>query len=74
VLISVLLPMALAALVFAPLTDRIVRLVGANAYLGADVIAAALQPSLHEGDVAALRARIEKLAADFPLYEGLEGW
>src|SRR3954469_17692490 len=37
----------------------------------ADVIAAALQPS---ADVEALRARVERLAADFPLYEGLEGW
>ncbi len=37
----------------------------------ADVIAAALQPAC---DVAALRARVERLAHDFPLYEGLETW
>jgi glycine hydroxymethyltransferase len=37
----------------------------------ADVIALALQPS---SDVEKLRGRIERLAADFPLYEGLEGW
>jgi glycine hydroxymethyltransferase len=37
----------------------------------ADVIAEALKPS---ADVEALRARVERLAADFPLYEGLEGW
>jgi glycine hydroxymethyltransferase len=37
----------------------------------ADVIAAALQPSC---DVEALRARVARLAADFPLYPGLESW
>jgi glycine hydroxymethyltransferase len=37
----------------------------------ADVIALALQPS---ADVETLRGRVERLAADFPLYEGLEGW
>ncbi|GGG42506.1 serine hydroxymethyltransferase [Kocuria dechangensis] len=37
----------------------------------ADVIATALKPG---ADVAALRARVDKLAADFPLYEGLEEW
>ncbi|NLZ97822.1 MAG: serine hydroxymethyltransferase [Micrococcus sp.] len=36
-----------------------------------DIIAQALKPS---PDVEALRARTEKLADDFPLYEGLEGW
>jgi glycine hydroxymethyltransferase len=40
----------------------------------ADVLAAALQPTLHEGGVDALRARVERLAADFPLYDGLETW
>jgi glycine hydroxymethyltransferase len=40
----------------------------------ADVLAAALQPTLHEQDVDALRARVERLAADFPLYDGLESW
>ena len=35
----------------------------------ADVIAAALQPTC---DVETLRARVERLAADFPLYDGLE--
>jgi glycine hydroxymethyltransferase len=40
----------------------------------ADVIAAALQPTLGEQDVATLRARVERLADDFPLYEGLESW
>jgi len=35
-----------------------------------DVIAAALQPTC---DVAALRARVDKLVEAFPLYEGLEG-
>ncbi|MGX5681945.1 serine hydroxymethyltransferase [Schumannella luteola] len=34
----------------------------------ADIIATALKPN---PDVAALRARVEKLAGDFPLYEGL---
>ncbi|MEH0110391.1 serine hydroxymethyltransferase [Tersicoccus sp. MR15.9] len=37
----------------------------------ADVIAQALKPG---ADVEALRARVENLAADFPLYEGLEEW
>ncbi len=37
----------------------------------ADVIAAALQPTC---DTEALRKRVDKLAADFPLYEGLESW
>jgi glycine hydroxymethyltransferase len=37
----------------------------------ADVIAAALQPAC---DVEALRARVTRLAADFPLYPGLESW
>jgi glycine hydroxymethyltransferase len=37
----------------------------------ADVIAAALQPSC---DVDKLRARVARLAEDFPLYEGLETW
>jgi glycine hydroxymethyltransferase len=37
----------------------------------ADVIAAALQPSV---DVETLRKRVERLAADFPLYDGLETW
>ncbi|WP_147108073.1 serine hydroxymethyltransferase [Nesterenkonia populi] len=37
----------------------------------ADIIAEALKPG---PDVAALRARAEKLAADFPLYDGLEDW
>ncbi|MFF5022196.1 serine hydroxymethyltransferase [Micrococcus luteus] len=36
-----------------------------------DVIAEALKPS---PDVEALRARVVKLAEDFPLYDGLEGW
>lgn len=37
----------------------------------ADVIAQALKP---DPNVEALRARTEKLAADFPLYDGLENW
>ena len=37
----------------------------------ADVIAAALQPTC---DVEALRTRVNRLAEDFPLYSGLEGW
>ncbi|WP_269929247.1 serine hydroxymethyltransferase [Kocuria massiliensis] len=37
----------------------------------ADIIATALKPG---ADVAALRARVEKLAGEFPLYEGLEQW
>lgn len=36
-----------------------------------DIIAQALKPN---PDVEALRARTEKLAADFPLYEGYENW
>ncbi|MDI3331286.1 MAG: serine hydroxymethyltransferase [Micrococcus sp.] len=37
----------------------------------ADVIAQALKPG---PDVAALKSRVQRLAADFPLYEGLETW
>ncbi|HEY4615983.1 MAG TPA: serine hydroxymethyltransferase [Citricoccus sp.] len=37
----------------------------------ADIIAQALKPS---PDVEALKARVQRLSADFPLYEGLEGW
>ncbi len=37
----------------------------------ADIIAAALKP---EPNVEALEERVKKLAADFPLYEGLEDW
>ncbi|MFI8597856.1 aminotransferase class I/II-fold pyridoxal phosphate-dependent enzyme [Kocuria koreensis] len=37
----------------------------------ADIIAEALKPGV---DVDALRARVEKLAEQFPLYEGLEEW
>ncbi|MUN62528.1 serine hydroxymethyltransferase [Kocuria sediminis] len=37
----------------------------------AEIIATALKPG---ADVAALRARVDKLAADFPLYDGLEEW
>jgi len=37
----------------------------------ADVIAAALQPTC---DIEALRARVTRLANDFPLYDGLENW
>jgi glycine hydroxymethyltransferase len=37
----------------------------------ADVIAEALKP---EADVEKLRARVARLADDFPLYEGLERW
>ncbi|MCP3427038.1 serine hydroxymethyltransferase [Rothia sp. AR01] len=37
----------------------------------ADIIAGALTPS---PDVEALRARVDRLAQDFPLYEGLESW
>jgi glycine hydroxymethyltransferase len=37
----------------------------------ADVIALALQPG---ADVDKLRGRVERLAADFPLYDGLEAW
>ena len=37
----------------------------------ADVVALALQPELSEQDAAALRARVERLAAAFPLYPRL---
>jgi len=37
----------------------------------ADVIALALQPG---ADIDKLRGRVERLAADFPLYDGLETW
>ena len=37
----------------------------------ADIIAAALQPTC---DVEALRKRVDALASDFPLYDGLERW
>lgn len=37
----------------------------------ADIIATALKPG---ADVAALRSRVERLAGEFPLYEGLEQW
>jgi glycine hydroxymethyltransferase len=37
----------------------------------ADVIAAALAPELPDADVAALRGRVEKLAAAYPLYPNL---
>jgi glycine hydroxymethyltransferase len=37
----------------------------------ADVIASVLMPN---PDIEALAARIAKLAADFPLYSGLENW
>ncbi|NKE09060.1 MULTISPECIES: serine hydroxymethyltransferase [Kocuria] len=37
----------------------------------AEIIATALKP---QPDVDALRARVDKLAADFPLYSGLEEW
>jgi glycine hydroxymethyltransferase len=37
----------------------------------ADVIALALRP---DADIEALRARVTKLADDFPLYQGLEQW
>lgn len=36
-----------------------------------DVIAQALKPG---ADVDALRVRVEKLAADYPLYEGIDTW
>ncbi|QTH60633.1 serine hydroxymethyltransferase [Corynebacterium hindlerae] len=39
----------------------------------ADVIGTALAAG-QSADVAALRARVDKLAADYPLYEGLEEW
>jgi len=38
-----------------------------------DIIATALKDG-QGADVAALRARVDKLAADFPLYPGLEEW
>ena len=37
----------------------------------ADVIALALQPG---ADIEKLRSRVERLAEEFPLYEGLESW
>jgi len=37
----------------------------------AEVIAAVLKPG---ADIAALRARTQKLADNFPLYSGLENW
>ena len=37
----------------------------------ADIIGTALAGN---ADIAALRARVDKIAADFPLYEGLEDW
>lgn len=37
----------------------------------ADIIAETLKP---EPDLAGLRARVEKLAQEFPLYDGLENW
>ncbi|MGM7669500.1 serine hydroxymethyltransferase [Microbacterium sp. A93] len=37
----------------------------------ADIIAQTLKPG---PDVVALKARVDRLAADFPLYDGLEGW
>jgi glycine hydroxymethyltransferase len=37
----------------------------------ADIIAGALKPG---ADVESLRARVDRLAQDFPLYEGLESW
>ncbi|MCY1158281.1 MAG: serine hydroxymethyltransferase [Citricoccus sp.] len=37
----------------------------------ADIVAQALKPG---PDLEALKARVQKLATDFPLYEGLEGW
>ena len=39
----------------------------------ADVIGTALANGKN-ADVAKLRARVEKVAADFPLYDGLEEW
>ncbi|MDU0478244.1 serine hydroxymethyltransferase [Staphylococcus chromogenes] len=39
----------------------------------ADIIGTALAAGT-SADVAALSARVEKIAADFPLYEGLEDW
>ncbi|GAA1749601.1 serine hydroxymethyltransferase [Kocuria aegyptia] len=37
----------------------------------AEIIATALKPG---ADITALRARVDRLAADFPLYDGLEEW
>lgn len=37
----------------------------------AEIIATALKPG---SDIDALRARVDRLAADFPLYDGLEEW
>ncbi|MFI7584425.1 serine hydroxymethyltransferase [Kocuria sp. M1N1S27] len=37
----------------------------------AEIIATALKP---DADVPALRARVDRLATDFPLYDGLEEW
>jgi glycine hydroxymethyltransferase len=37
----------------------------------AEIIATALKPG---ADIAALRTRVDRLAADFPLYDGLEQW
>ncbi|MFF0989162.1 serine hydroxymethyltransferase [Kocuria nitroreducens] len=37
----------------------------------AEIIATALKPG---AAIPALRARVDQLAADFPLYDGLEGW
>ncbi|GAB2616043.1 serine hydroxymethyltransferase [Kocuria arenosa] len=37
----------------------------------AEIIATALKPG---ADIPALRARVDRLAADFPLYDGLEEW
>ncbi len=39
----------------------------------ADIIAQALLPDLSDEKAAELRARVEKLAADYPLYPGLRG-
>jgi len=39
----------------------------------ADIIATALAAGT-SADVAALRARVTRLAREFPLYEGLENW
>ncbi|WP_017608915.1 serine hydroxymethyltransferase [Nocardiopsis xinjiangensis] len=39
----------------------------------ADVVAEALDPALDETGARALRARVEKLAADFPLYPHMDG-
>jgi glycine hydroxymethyltransferase len=37
----------------------------------ADIIAQALQPTF---DLESLRGRVQKLADEFPLYDGLESW